>query len=101
FSRMLPYPTLACCRAARRPRRYRLRFVPENLVKNRSYMLLMSAYGINVGIFYAISTLLNQIILQYYPTASTDGGSNRFSYSDSWNARICMLWDNLRPIPQV
>ncbi|KAJ8913505.1 hypothetical protein NQ315_017055 [Exocentrus adspersus] len=46
----------------------------KNLVKNRSYMLLLNAYGINVGIFYAISTLLNQIILQYYPDASADAG---------------------------
>lgn len=41
----------------------------KNLVKNRSYMFLLNAYGINVGIFYAISTLLNQIILQYYPVS--------------------------------
>lgn len=46
----------------------------KNLVKNRSYMFLLNAYGINVGIFYAISTLLNQIILQYYPGASADAG---------------------------
>ncbi|KAJ8981718.1 hypothetical protein NQ317_003783 [Molorchus minor] len=46
----------------------------KNLITNRSYMLLLNAYGINVGIFYAISTLLNQIILQYYPNASADAG---------------------------
>ncbi|VEN49002.1 unnamed protein product [Callosobruchus maculatus] len=44
------------------------------LVNNRSYMLLLSAYGINVGVFYAISTLLNQIVLHYYPDASADAG---------------------------
>lgn len=41
----------------------------KNLLKNRSYVLLTLAYGINVGIFYAISTLLNQIILEYYPVS--------------------------------
>lgn len=46
----------------------------KNLLVNRSYMLLLSAYGINVGIFYAISTLLNQIILQYYPDGGEDAG---------------------------
>lgn len=42
----------------------------KNLVCNKSYMLLLVAYGINVGVFYAISTLLNQIILHYYGAVS-------------------------------
>nr|CAH7719638.1 unnamed protein product [Callosobruchus chinensis] len=46
----------------------------KRLLNNRSYMLLLSAYGINVGVFYAISTLLNQIVLHYYPDASADAG---------------------------
>lgn len=46
----------------------------KRLVINPSYVLLLTAYGINVGIFYAISTLLNQIILKYYPDASADAG---------------------------
>lgn len=46
----------------------------KRLVLNKSYMLLLMAYGINVGIFYAISTLLNQIILTYYPDAAADAG---------------------------
>lgn len=46
----------------------------KRLLVNPSYMLLLTAYGINVGIFYAISTLLNQIILKYYPDAGEDAG---------------------------
>lgn len=46
----------------------------KRLLVNRSYMLLLVAYGINVGIFYALSTLLNQIILKYYPGAAEDAG---------------------------
>lgn len=42
----------------------------KRLCCNRSYMLLLVAYGINVGIFYAISTLLSQIIQKYYPVIS-------------------------------
>lgn len=38
----------------------------KNLFKNRSFMLLLVAYGINVGVFYAISTLLSEIILKFY-----------------------------------
>ncbi|KAG5869600.1 hypothetical protein JTB14_031641 [Gonioctena quinquepunctata] len=46
----------------------------KNLVQNRSYVLLLIAYGIITGVFYAISTLLNQIILYYYPGANEDAG---------------------------
>ncbi|XP_022919006.1 uncharacterized MFS-type transporter C09D4.1-like [Onthophagus taurus] len=44
------------------------------LALNRNFVLLLLSYGINVGIFYAISTLLNQIILRYYPDNGTDAG---------------------------
>ncbi|XP_045470838.1 uncharacterized MFS-type transporter C09D4.1 [Harmonia axyridis] len=46
----------------------------KSLLVNGPYILLLLAYGINVGIFYAISTLLNQIILQYYKDAEADAG---------------------------
>lgn len=42
----------------------------KNLVLNKSYVLLLIAYGINVGVFYAISTLLNQIVVHYYGDVS-------------------------------
>uniref|UniRef100_A0A7E4VV38 Choline/ethanolamine transporter FLVCR1 n=1 Tax=Panagrellus redivivus TaxID=6233 RepID=A0A7E4VV38_PANRE len=41
----------------------------KELVVNKHYMLLLVTYGINVGVFYAISTLLSQMVLHYYPTA--------------------------------
>ncbi|XP_022919007.1 uncharacterized MFS-type transporter C09D4.1-like [Onthophagus taurus] len=44
------------------------------LGSNRNFILLILGYGINVGIFYAISTLLNQIILNYYPGNAVDAG---------------------------
>nr|XP_023015485.1 uncharacterized MFS-type transporter C09D4.1-like [Leptinotarsa decemlineata]XP_023015486.1 uncharacterized MFS-type transporter C09D4.1-like [Leptinotarsa decemlineata] len=46
----------------------------KNLIQNRSYVLLLIAYGIITGVFYAISTLLNQIILYYHPGANEDAG---------------------------
>ncbi|KAF2893536.1 hypothetical protein ILUMI_12647 [Ignelater luminosus] len=46
----------------------------KRLLINPAYMLLLTAYGINVGIFYAISTLLNQIILTHYKDASEHAG---------------------------
>ncbi|XP_066259987.1 uncharacterized MFS-type transporter C09D4.1 [Euwallacea similis] len=45
-----------------------------NLFKNRSFVLLLMAYGINVGVFYAISTLLSDIILRFYEGAEQDAG---------------------------
>ncbi|GJQ67523.1 hypothetical protein Trydic_g8335 [Trypoxylus dichotomus] len=44
------------------------------LITNKNYILLVLSYGINVGIFYAISTLLNQIVLAHYPNRETDAG---------------------------
>ncbi|XP_026319564.1 uncharacterized MFS-type transporter C09D4.1 [Hyposmocoma kahamanoa] len=46
----------------------------KKLLTNRNYILLLISYGLNVGVFYAISTLLNQLILTYYPGANQDAG---------------------------
>ena len=35
-------------------------------MSNRGYVLLLITYGLNVGVFYAISTLLNLIIVQHF-----------------------------------
>jgi FLVCR family feline leukemia virus subgroup C receptor-related protein len=47
----------------------------RKLVVNPHYMLLLITYGINVGVFYAISTLLSQMILLYYPDAQEETGT--------------------------
>ncbi|XP_043277297.1 feline leukemia virus subgroup C receptor-related protein 2 isoform X2 [Venturia canescens] len=46
----------------------------KRLCTNVGYLLLLLSYGINVGIFYAISTLLNQIVLKYFPGSELDAG---------------------------
>ncbi|KAL0279177.1 UNVERIFIED_CONTAM: hypothetical protein PYX00_000786 [Menopon gallinae] len=46
----------------------------KKLVTNSGYMLLLVSYGINVGVFYAISTLLNQVVLDYFPGKEEDAG---------------------------
>lgn len=46
----------------------------KRLMVNVPFVLLLVAYGINTGIFYAISTLLNQIILKHYPDGNKDAG---------------------------
>ncbi|XP_050519855.1 feline leukemia virus subgroup C receptor-related protein 2-like isoform X2 [Daktulosphaira vitifoliae] len=44
------------------------------LIANYGFILLLISYGINVGSFYAISTLLNQFILVYFPDSGEDAG---------------------------
>ncbi|XP_071443654.1 choline/ethanolamine transporter flvcr2a [Hetaerina americana] len=44
------------------------------LITNKGYLLLLASYGINTGVFYAISTLLNQIVLPYYHGHEEDVG---------------------------
>ncbi|KAG7203314.1 hypothetical protein KM043_010403 [Ampulex compressa] len=46
----------------------------KKLLTNFGYVLLLLSYGINVGIFYALSTLLNQIIVGYFPGHEKDAG---------------------------
>ena len=38
----------------------------KNLLLNPGYGLLLTTYGINVGVFYAISTLLNTTIVMHF-----------------------------------
>lgn len=39
----------------------------RQLCKNIDFKLLILSYGINVGVFYAISTVLNQMVIQIWP----------------------------------
>ena len=39
----------------------------KRLSTNLAYMLLLTSYGINIAVFYAISTLLNQVVLKVFP----------------------------------
>ena len=38
----------------------------KNLCTNKGYILLLTTYGMNVGVFYAISTLLNSTITAHF-----------------------------------
>lgn len=46
----------------------------KKLMLNRNYVLLLISYGLNVGAFYAISTLLSEVILTYFENAQQDAG---------------------------
>jgi hypothetical protein len=42
----------------------------KSLLTNRNFVLLLHSYGINIGVFYAVSTLLNQIVLLHFDVSS-------------------------------
>ncbi|XP_021923884.1 uncharacterized MFS-type transporter C09D4.1 isoform X2 [Zootermopsis nevadensis] len=46
----------------------------KRLITNKDYIFLLMSYGLNVGVFYAISTLLNQVLLVYFPDGEEDAG---------------------------
>ncbi|KHN83907.1 putative MFS-type transporter C09D4.1 [Toxocara canis] len=47
----------------------------KQLAANPNYLLLLITYGINVGVFYAVSTLLSQMVLHYYPEEQANIGT--------------------------
>nr|XP_049597415.1 feline leukemia virus subgroup C receptor-related protein 2 isoform X3 [Syngnathus scovelli] len=44
------------------------------LLRNKPFMLLLVSYGLNVGCFYAVSTLLNRMIIEHYPGEEVNAG---------------------------
>ncbi|KAK3580513.1 hypothetical protein CHS0354_001114 [Potamilus streckersoni] len=45
-----------------------------NLLRNHGYLILLVTYGINTGCYYALGTLLNPIILNYFPNHEQTAG---------------------------
>ncbi|XP_021358047.1 feline leukemia virus subgroup C receptor-related protein 2-like isoform X1 [Mizuhopecten yessoensis] len=45
-----------------------------NLFKNRGFVILTITYGINTGCYYGISTLLNPVVLNYFPGEEENAG---------------------------
>ncbi|XP_064617494.1 heme transporter FLVCR2-like isoform X2 [Liolophura sinensis] len=46
----------------------------KNLLRHRGFIILVFAYGFNTGSFYAVSTLLNTLVLNYFPAQGQDAG---------------------------
>ena len=42
----------------------------KSLFTNRNFLLLLISYGINMGVCYSVSTLLNQIVLLHFAVSS-------------------------------
>ncbi|KAI6178700.1 MFS domain-containing protein [Aphelenchoides besseyi] len=47
----------------------------KQLCTNVNYLLLLLTYALNVGVFYAVSTLLSQMVLHYHPNAQEETGT--------------------------
>ena len=41
----------------------------KRLMSNKGYVILLITYGLNVGVFYAMATLLNTVILKHFPVS--------------------------------
>lgn len=65
-----------------------------NLFKNKAFVLLLITYGIMTGAFYSISTLLNQMILTYYPGEEVNAGRIGLTLvvAGMLGSILCGLW---------
>lgn len=44
------------------------------LLRNRNFILLVVSYGLNTGAFYSLSTLLNRMVITFYPGEEVNAG---------------------------
>jgi FLVCR family feline leukemia virus subgroup C receptor-related protein len=52
----------------------------KNLMLNPGYVLLLFTYGMNVGVFYAISTLLSTTVVQHFEVISDEFSEDFFLF---------------------
>ncbi|XP_008311129.1 choline/ethanolamine transporter flvcr2b isoform X2 [Cynoglossus semilaevis] len=66
----------------------------RRLLRNRSFILLIITYGLNVGCFYAVGTLLNRIILTHYPNEEVNAGRIGLTIiiAGMVGSLICGIW---------
>ncbi|XP_033932233.1 choline/ethanolamine transporter flvcr2b isoform X1 [Pseudochaenichthys georgianus] len=64
------------------------------LLRNRSFILLLITYGLNVGCFYAVGTLLNRIIIEHYPGEEVNAGRIGLTIviAGMVGSLICGIW---------
>lgn len=64
------------------------------LLSNKAFTLLAISYGLNVGSFYAISTLLNRMIIERYPGEEVNAGRIGLTIviAGMAGSLICGLW---------
>ncbi|KAG5857560.1 heme transporter FLVCR2 isoform X2 [Anguilla rostrata] len=64
------------------------------LVRNVPFILLTISYGLNVGCFYAVSTLLNRMIIDQYPGEEVNAGRIGLTIviAGMVGSLICGIW---------
>ncbi|XP_042357308.1 feline leukemia virus subgroup C receptor-related protein 2 isoform X2 [Plectropomus leopardus] len=64
------------------------------LLRNKPFMLLVVSYGLNVGCFYSISTLLNRMIIDHYPGEEVNAGRIGLTIviAGMAGSLICGIW---------
>uniref|UniRef100_A0A8B9JZG8 Feline leukemia virus subgroup C cellular receptor family, member 2a n=1 Tax=Astyanax mexicanus TaxID=7994 RepID=A0A8B9JZG8_ASTMX len=66
----------------------------KRLIHNKSFILLIITYGLNVGSFYAVSTLLNRMIIDHYPGEEVNAGRIGLTIviAGMVGSLICGIW---------
>ncbi|KAJ8008659.1 hypothetical protein DPEC_G00080720 [Dallia pectoralis] len=64
------------------------------LLRNKPFILLILTYGLNVGCFYAVGTLLNRMIIDHYPGEELNAGRIGLTIviSGMVGSLICGIW---------
>ncbi|XP_034383182.1 feline leukemia virus subgroup C receptor-related protein 2 isoform X3 [Cyclopterus lumpus] len=64
------------------------------LLRNRPFILLIVTYGLNVGCFYAVGTLLNRMIIEHYPGEEVNAGRIGLTIviAGMVGSLICGIW---------
>lgn len=64
------------------------------LLRNKPFILLIISYGLNVGCFYAVSTLLNRMIIAFYPGKEVEAGRIGLTIviAGMVGSLICGIW---------
>ncbi|XP_060685520.1 heme transporter FLVCR2-like [Hemiscyllium ocellatum] len=74
------------------------------LIKNMPFFLLVVTYGINTGSYYAVSTLLNKMVLTHYPGEELNAGRIGLTIvvAGMVGSIICGIWlDKTRTYKQT
>ncbi|KAL0967070.1 hypothetical protein UPYG_G00247440 [Umbra pygmaea] len=64
------------------------------LLRNKPFILLIVTYGLNVGCFYAVGTLLNRMIIDHYPGEELNAGRIGLTIviAGMVGSLICGIW---------
>uniref|UniRef100_A0A8C4ZJW7 FLVCR choline and putative heme transporter 2 n=1 Tax=Gadus morhua TaxID=8049 RepID=A0A8C4ZJW7_GADMO len=76
------------------PDQYSYKASIGRLLCNKSFMLMVLTYGLNVGCFYAVSTLLNRMITEQYPGEEVNAGRIGLTIviAGMVGSLICGIW---------